>query len=57
MPARSVILKPSLTRAIPVIFVSNVQASAEFFRNVLGFYIDFLHGEPALYHATEPVFT
>jgi len=38
-----------LTRAIPVIFVANVQASAEFFRNTLGFSIDFLHGKPPFY--------
>lgn len=38
-----------LTRAVPVIFVVNVQASAEFFRDTLGFSIDFLHGHPAFY--------
>ena len=38
-----------LTRALPVIFVANVEASAEFFRNTLGFSIDFLHGEPPFY--------
>lgn len=40
---------PSLTRAMPVVFVSNVQASAEFFRDKLGFAIDFLHGDPPFY--------
>jgi catechol 2,3-dioxygenase-like lactoylglutathione lyase family enzyme len=40
---------PRLTRAVPVIFVSSVQASAEFFRDTLGFSIDFLHGHPAFY--------
>jgi len=40
---------PRLTRAVPVIFVVNVQASAEFFRDTLGFSIDFLHGHPAFY--------
>ena len=38
-----------LTRAIPVIFVANVEASAEFFKNTLGFSIDFLHGKPPFY--------
>jgi uncharacterized glyoxalase superfamily protein PhnB len=38
-----------LTRAVPVILVVNVQASAEFFRDTLGFAIDFLHGEPPFY--------
>ncbi len=40
---------PRLTRAVPVIFVANVEPSAEFFRNTLGFSIDFLHGEPPFY--------
>jgi catechol 2,3-dioxygenase-like lactoylglutathione lyase family enzyme len=40
---------PRLTRAVPVILVVNVQASAEFFRDTLGFAIDFLHGHPAFY--------
>ena len=40
---------PRLTRAVPVILVANVQASAEFFRDTLGFSIDFLHGHPAFY--------
>jgi catechol 2,3-dioxygenase-like lactoylglutathione lyase family enzyme len=40
---------PRLTRALPVIFVANVETSAEFFRNTLGFSIDFLHGAPPFY--------
>lgn len=40
---------PRLTRAVPVICVVNVQASAEFFRDTLGFSIDFLHGHPPFY--------
>jgi len=40
---------PLLTRALPVIFVANVETSAEFFRNTLGFSIDFLHGKPPFY--------
>jgi catechol 2,3-dioxygenase-like lactoylglutathione lyase family enzyme len=38
-----------LTRAVPVIFVANVEASADFFKNTLGFSIDFLHGDPPFY--------
>jgi len=35
--------------AIPVIFVSNVERAAEFFRDRLSFAIEFLHGSPAFY--------
>jgi len=38
-----------LTRAVPVIFVTSVAASAEFYRNTLGFAIDFLHGHPPFF--------
>jgi catechol 2,3-dioxygenase-like lactoylglutathione lyase family enzyme len=48
-PVRPAALTPRLTRAVPVIFVADVQASAEFFRDTLGFSIDFLHGAPAFY--------
>jgi len=44
-------LTPRLARAVPVIFVADVQASAEFFRDTLGFSIDFLHGHPPFYGA------
>jgi len=40
---------PQITRAIPIAFVADVDASAVFYRNVLGFTIDFLHGEPPFY--------
>ncbi len=40
---------PVLKGALPVVFVSNVQASAAFFRDKLGFAIDFLHGHPPFY--------
>jgi catechol 2,3-dioxygenase-like lactoylglutathione lyase family enzyme len=50
-PARRVSPPPRLTRAVPVIFVANVQASAEFFRDTLGFSIEFLHGHPPFYGA------
>jgi catechol 2,3-dioxygenase-like lactoylglutathione lyase family enzyme len=49
--ARPVAPAPRLTRAMPIIFVANVQASAEFFRDTLGFSIDFLHGQPPFYGA------
>jgi uncharacterized glyoxalase superfamily protein PhnB len=39
----------TLTRAIPVVFVSNVTAAAMFYRDSLGFSIDFLHGDPPFY--------
>jgi catechol 2,3-dioxygenase-like lactoylglutathione lyase family enzyme len=51
MPARRISPAPRLTRAVPIIFVANVQASAEFFRDTLGFSIDFLHGRPPFYGA------
>jgi uncharacterized glyoxalase superfamily protein PhnB len=50
-PTRSKPMSPTprLTRAVPVIFVADVRASVEFFRNTLGFSTDFLHGEPPFY--------
>lgn len=48
-PGRSTPQSLKLTRAIPVLYVSNVQAAAIFFRDELGFAIDFLHGQPAFY--------
>ncbi len=44
-PAAPVLLKA----AMPVVFVLNVQTSAVFFREKLGFAIDFLHGHPPFY--------
>ncbi len=38
-----------LTKGIPVVLVSDVRVAAEFYRDQLGFAIDFLHGEPAFY--------
>lgn len=38
-----------LTRAIPIVFVADVRRSAAFYRDSLGFSIDFLHGEPPFY--------
>ena len=40
-----VVVKP----AIPILFVKDVSQSAAFFREKLGFEIDFLHGEPPFY--------
>lgn len=38
-----------LTKGIPVVLVSDVRVAAEFYRDQLGFAIDFLHGHPAFY--------
>ena len=38
-----------LGRAIPVVYVADVRASADFYRASLGFSIDFLHGAPPFY--------
>jgi catechol 2,3-dioxygenase-like lactoylglutathione lyase family enzyme len=43
--------KPALKAAFPVLFVSDVARSAEFFRDTLGFAVGFLHGHPAFYGA------
>jgi len=50
-PAQTSSTSPALrlTRAVPVISVANVEAAAGFFKNTLGFSIDFLHGEPPFY--------
>lgn len=40
---------PKLKAAIPILFVSDVSRSAEFFHAKLGFVVDFLHGHPAFY--------
>jgi catechol 2,3-dioxygenase-like lactoylglutathione lyase family enzyme len=47
--AQPVLAGPVLKGAQPVVFVSNVQTSAAFFRDKLGFSIDFLHGHPPFY--------
>ncbi|MEV4260258.1 VOC family protein [Kribbella sp. NPDC049584] len=38
-----------LDAARPVLFVRNVRAAAEFYRDRLGFRVDFLHGHPPFY--------
>ena len=40
---------PALVGARPVLFVRDVQSSALFYRDRLGFTIDFLHGNPPFY--------
>jgi uncharacterized glyoxalase superfamily protein PhnB len=42
---------PHLKKVIPILFVRDVKASASFFRQKLGFAIDFLHGLPPFYGA------
>jgi len=49
VPPAPAIASPRLARAIPVVFVADVQASAAFYRDSLGFSIDFLHGNPPFY--------
>jgi len=38
-----------LFAAVPVLFVADVQKSAAFYRDSLGFTVDFLHGDPPFY--------
>jgi uncharacterized glyoxalase superfamily protein PhnB len=42
---------PRLKDATPILFVRDVTKSAKFFREKLGFQIDFLHGAPPFYGA------
>jgi len=42
---------PEIKCAKPVLFVTNVETSAAYFRDKLGFAIDFLHGQPPFYGA------
>jgi catechol 2,3-dioxygenase-like lactoylglutathione lyase family enzyme len=39
----------TMIRAVPILFVRDVTASAAFYEGKLGFHIDFLHGEPPFY--------
>lgn len=41
--------KLCIAAAVPVLFVADVGKSAIFYRNTLGFTIDFLHGQPPFY--------
>jgi catechol 2,3-dioxygenase-like lactoylglutathione lyase family enzyme len=40
---------PTLAAAVPILFVRNVEAAAAFYRDKLGFQLDFLHGAPPFY--------
>ena len=40
---------PTLLRAVPILFVRDVEAAAHFYHVKLGFGIDFLHGKPPFY--------
>ena len=42
-------VSPAITAAIPVVFVSSVPKTAAFFRDKLGFSVDYFHGNPAFY--------
>jgi uncharacterized glyoxalase superfamily protein PhnB len=42
---------PALKAATPILFVSDVSATAAYFRDQLGFEIGFLYGEPPYYGA------
>jgi hypothetical protein len=43
--------QPTLRSAVPILFVRDVAASANYYERCLGFTVDFLHGEPAFYAA------
>jgi catechol 2,3-dioxygenase-like lactoylglutathione lyase family enzyme len=49
LPVASAAKSLRLARAMPVVFVADVRASARFYRDTLGFSIDFLHGNPPFY--------
>jgi uncharacterized glyoxalase superfamily protein PhnB len=40
---------PTLSGAVPILFVRDVAAAAAFYETTLGFHIDFLHGKPPFY--------
>lgn len=40
---------PSIGGATPILFTRDVTAAARFYRDLLGFQIDFLHGQPPFY--------
>ncbi|GAA0312439.1 hypothetical protein GCM10009087_23220 [Sphingomonas oligophenolica] len=42
---------PVVGGAVPIFFVSDVAAAAAFYRDKLGFAVDFLHGKPPFYGA------
>ena len=50
-PSRARPPELQLKAALPVLYVRDVTAAAAFWRDKLGFTIDFLHGQPAFYGA------
>jgi catechol 2,3-dioxygenase-like lactoylglutathione lyase family enzyme len=40
---------PTLAGVIPILFVRDVAAAADFYESKLGFHVDFLHGKPPFY--------
>jgi catechol 2,3-dioxygenase-like lactoylglutathione lyase family enzyme len=48
-PQRAEPSVPRVTKGMPVLLVSDVGVAAEFYRDKLGFAIDFLHGQPPFY--------
>jgi uncharacterized glyoxalase superfamily protein PhnB len=40
---------PTLRRAVPILFVRDLETAAQFYQARLGFSIDFLHGKPPFY--------
>ncbi|WP_201290911.1 glyoxalase superfamily protein [Croceibacterium salegens] len=40
---------PALRPAVPILFVRDVAAAAQFYRDSLGFAVEFLYGEPPFY--------
>jgi catechol 2,3-dioxygenase-like lactoylglutathione lyase family enzyme len=40
---------PTMTGAVPILFVRDVAAAAAFYEARLGFHVDFLHGKPPFY--------
>ena len=47
--ASSAAARPRLSAAIPILFVRNVADAARFYQDLVGFDIDFLHGNPPFY--------
>ena len=48
-PTRALADATRLIKAMPMVFVADVDAAAVFYRDKLGFAVDFLHGNPAFY--------
>jgi catechol 2,3-dioxygenase-like lactoylglutathione lyase family enzyme len=48
-PAPSIEKELTILGVVPILFVSNVEATAAFYADKLGFSVDFLHGNPPFY--------